>query len=114
MTILVAGTVELPAETREQALAEAAPLMVETLTQPGCLHYVWSADPSSDTRVYVYEEWNSTEEFASHLAGEYYSRMFGLMGKYGVSNAVVNKYRIDLTEPVYDPEGRPRADFFSG
>ena len=114
MTIVVAGTVELPAETRDQALAEGASLMEETRLQAGCLHYVWSADPTSQTRIYVYEQWASTEEFAAHLAGEYYSRMFGLMGKYGVTNALVNKFRIDLEEPVYDPEGRPRADFFSG
>jgi len=114
MTIVVAGTVDLPAESREQALAEAASLMEETRSQAGCLHYVWAADPTSQIRVYVYEQWASTEEFATHLAGEYYSRMFGLMGKYGVTNALVNKFRIDLEEPVYDPEGRPRADFFSG
>jgi len=114
MTIVVAGTVELPAETRDQALAEGASLMEETRLQAGCLHYVWAADPTSKTRIYVYEQWASTEEFAAHLAGEYYSRMFGLMGKYGVTNALVNKFRIDLEEPVYDPEGRPRADFFSG
>jgi len=114
MTIVVAGTVELPAETRDQALAEGASLMEETRLQAGCLHYVWAADPTSQTRIYVYEQWASTEEFAAHLAGEYYSRMFGLMGKYGVTNALVNKFRIDLEEPVYDPEGRPRADFFSG
>ena len=40
--------------------------------------------------------------------------MLGLLGKYGAENAEVSKYRIDLEEPVYDPEGNPRADFFTG
>ena len=51
---------------------------------------------------------------AAHLAGPCYAQMLGLLGKYGAENAEVSKFRIDLEEPVYDPEGRPRADFFTG
>ena len=50
---------------------------------------------------------------AAHLAGPYYSRMLALLGKYGVTDAVVSKFKVALEEPVYDPEGRPRADFFT-
>ena len=57
MTILIAGTVHLPAGDREKALAETAQLVTDTRTQQGCLQYVWSADPTSATRVCV---WTST------------------------------------------------------
>ena len=113
MTILVAGTIEIDAEKRGAALADAAALMAETRSQAGCVHYVWSADPTSTTRVYVYENWETIEDLAAHLAGTYYSRMLGLLGKYGVSNAEVSKFKVALEEPVYDPEGNPRADFFT-
>ena len=36
-----------------------------------------------------------------------------LLGKYGITDAVVSKYRVAHEEPVYDPEGVPRADFFT-
>jgi quinol monooxygenase YgiN len=114
MTVLVAGTVDVLDGDREKALADAAALMTETRAQQGCQHYVWSADPTSDTRVYVYEYWKSEEDLAAHLAGPYYARMLGLLGTYKVENVEVAKFRIDLEEPVYDPEGRPRADFFTG
>lgn len=113
MTILIAGTVEINASKRDKALAEAAGLMAETRTQAGCNHYVWSADPTSDTRVYVYENWDSTEDLAAHLAGPYYRDMLGLLGGYEVHNTEVSKFKIALEEPVYDPEGKPRADFFT-
>ena len=113
MTTLIAGTIEIDADTRDAALAEAAALMAETRSQPGCAHYVWSADPTSSTRVYVYENWATTEDLAAHLAGPYYARMLALLGKYGVSEAVVSKFKVALQEPVYDPEGNPRADFFT-
>ncbi|MGI9287779.1 MAG: putative quinol monooxygenase [Pseudomonadales bacterium] len=113
MTILIAGTVDIPTGQREKALAATATLVADTRSQKGCTHYVWSADPTSDTRVYVYEYWESTEDLANHLAGPYYAQMLGTLGQYGVENAQVSKFRVDLEEPVYDPEGRPRADFFS-
>ncbi len=114
MTVLINGCVELAAEHRDKALAESADLVAETRTQKGCNHYVWSADPTSDTRVYVYENWESSEDLAAHLAGPYYANMLALLGGYGVYNTEVSKFRIDLEEPVYDPEGVPRADFFTG
>jgi len=113
MTVLIAGTVQIPAGDREKALAESADLVAETRTQQGCLHYVWSADPTSATRVYVYENWASVDDLAAHLAGPYYMQMLGILGKYEVTDTQVSKYKVALEEPVYDPEGRPRADFFT-
>ncbi len=114
MTVLVAGTVDILEGDREKALADAAALIADTRSQPGCAHYVWSADPTSHTRVYVYEYWESVDDLAAHLAGPYYAQMLGILGRYRVANIEVSKFRIDLEEPVYDPAGRPRADFFTG
>ncbi len=114
MTVLVAGKIDILGGDREKALTEATSLIAETRLQSGCVHYVWSADPTSDTRIYVYENWASVEDLAAHLAGPYYSGMLGVLGNYQVENVEVSKFRVDLEEPVYDPEGRPRADFFTG
>jgi quinol monooxygenase YgiN len=113
MTVIIAGTLHFPDGTREQALADTASLVLETRTQTGCLHYVWSADPTSSTCVYVYEKWASVPDLAAHLAGPYYRGMLGKLGQLGVYDIDISKYRIDLEEPVYDPQGNPRADFFT-
>ncbi|MEH6635642.1 MAG: antibiotic biosynthesis monooxygenase [Halioglobus sp.] len=113
MTILIAGTIEISAAGRTQALAESAELVRQTRLQAGCRHYVWSADPTSESRVYVYENWASTEELAAHLAGPFYMQMLVLLGKYDVSDTQVSKFKVALEEPVYDSEGKPRADFFT-
>ncbi len=113
MTILIAGTVDIPGGRRDEALEVTAELVAETRTQQGCNHYVWSADPTSDTRLYVYENWASTEDLAAHLAGPYYLQMLTKLGEFGVENAEVSKFRVDLEEPVYDETGTPRADFFT-
>ncbi len=113
MAVIINGSAEIQAQDRDKALAECAGLMEETRTQEGCLHYVWSADPTSDTRIYVYEKWQNSELLCKHLAGSYYAKMLAHMGGYGVHNVDVAKYKIAIEEPVYDSEGKPRGDFFS-
>ena len=39
--------------------------------------------------------------------------MLAALGKHGVTDVEVSKYKVAVEEPVYDPEGRPRADFFT-
>ncbi|MBY6211201.1 antibiotic biosynthesis monooxygenase [Microbulbifer agarilyticus] len=113
MTVLINGYVDIKAEDRTKALSAAASLIEETRLQQGCQHYVWSADHTSDTRVYVYEKWDSTEDLVAHLAGPYYAQMLGILGSFEILDTAVSKYKIAIEEPVYDPEGNPRGDFFT-
>ncbi len=114
MTVLINGYVDFAPGVEQQALGEAAELMAETRSQHGCRAYVWSADPTTPGRVWVYENWESVDDLAAHLTGRYYAEMLALLGKYEIAGMEILKYRIDHAEPVYDPEGNPRADFFSG
>ena len=111
--IIVAGTVEFDPAQRGAALAAASQLFAATRAQPGCLDYVWCADPSNESRVYVYERWRDTPTFAAHLAGPCYRGMLEVLGKHGLRSANVAKHRVDKSEPVYDANGKPRADFFT-
>lgn len=113
MTIVISGEVDLAPEDRERALIGARVLIQAALEEPGCVHYAWTADLSRPGRIHVFEEWDSEAELAAHLAGKPYQGMLAHLGGYGIKNAVTRKYRVDHMEPVYDPEGRPRADFFT-
>ena len=113
MTIVISGEVDLPADRRAEALAGAAPLIVAALAEPGCVHYAWTADLNRPGRVHVFEEWSSEADLAAHLAGQPYLGMLAHLSGFGIESAVTRKYRVDHVEPVYDPEGRPRADFFT-
>jgi len=63
-------------------------------------------------RIYVFEEWTTQEALAAHLAGPHYRSMLGHMCRSSRSpTTVTKKYRVDLSEPVYDSTGTPRADF---
>ncbi|MBW1911643.1 MAG: antibiotic biosynthesis monooxygenase [Deltaproteobacteria bacterium] len=113
MILVIAGVIDIDPTHRDAALRGAETLISDTLKQPGCMQYAWTADVLTPGRIYVFEEWKSQEDFAAHLSGPYYRAMLSYMQQFRITNAVTKKYRVDLSEPVYDPNGRPRADFFT-
>ena len=112
MTIVIYAIVDLDPSTRTAALTSAKPHVDAALAQPGCVAYAWTADPHNLGRVHVFEEWSGQDVLASHLAGPAYRAMLGHMQGYGITSAVSTKYAVTAKQPVYDPQGRPRADFF--
>jgi len=113
MPVVISGEIDFAPEAREQALLDAKPLIDAALAEKGCRHYAWTADLSLPGRVHVFEEWDSEEDLIAHLAAAPYLEMAGHLAKVGIKNAVTRKYRVDLIEPVYDPQGKPRGDFFT-
>lgn len=113
MPIIISGEIDLAPEAREKALLDAKPLIEAALAEKGCVHYAWSADLSLPGRVHVFEEWETEADLANHFLAEPYRNMGGHLAGVGIKSAATRKYRVDLIEPVYDPEGKPRADFFT-
>ena len=109
--VVIAGTVDVAPERREQALREAQPLIEEALSEPGCIAYDWTLDVFDAGRIHVFEEWESEQTLIQHLAAPSYVNMLAHLGKVGIKAAVTRKYRVDLDEPVYDETGTPRGDF---
>lgn len=111
--IILAGTVDVDPEQRDAALAAGCPHMAATRAQAGCMDYNWSADHLTPGRIYVYERWESREALEAHFKGPHYLAMRNTIGAHGLRGADVSKYRMAISEPVYDSTGTPRADFFT-
>jgi quinol monooxygenase YgiN len=113
MMILISGELEFPPEQRDEALATAKPWIDMALAEKGCRHYAWTADPHYPGRVHVFEEWETAEDLAAHLVNEAYIKMAGHLGSYSILGAETRKYRCDLSEPVYGPDGVATATFLT-
>lgn len=111
MAIVIAGEVDLDPDKRAEALAGAQPHIAAALAQEGCRHYAWTASPSDPGRVHVFEEWDTAEQLAAHLKGPAYRGMLMHMQGFGIRGADTRKYRCDLIEPVYGPDGVATAVF---
>ena len=112
--IIIAGTIDLDPEQRDACLAAGlAHQMATRVDEPGCLAYCFAADPGVPGRIQVYELWADEASLAAHFVHDNYLQMRNVFARYGLIAADNKKYRCDLSEPVYDADRRPRADFFS-
>jgi quinol monooxygenase YgiN len=111
--IVIAGEVDFPPENREAALGGAKNLIEMALAEKGCRHYAWTADPHRPGRVHVFEEWETAEDLAAHLVAEPYIQMAAHLGQFSILSADTRKYRCDLSEPVYGPDGVATATFLT-
>ena len=110
--IIVAGTIYIPAELRDAALAASVALQAATRDdEPGCIAYVFAADPVAPDRISVYERWESAETLEAHFLHANYIDMRTLLGAHGITGAKVAKYRIDAQGPVYNASGVATAIF---
>jgi len=113
MTILIAGSIKVPAEKREYLLTAIRKYILASREEPGCDYYVWTADLSEPGIIHVFEQWTDEASLSEHFSGSAYIETAKLIAETCELEADISKYRVDLREPVYDNEGKPRADFFT-
>jgi quinol monooxygenase YgiN len=113
MRIVIAGEIDFPPANRQDALTGAKPLIEMALAEQGCRHYAWTLDPYDPGRVHVFEDWDNAEDLQAHLDGEAYLQMIAHLSSFTILAADTRKYRVDLTEPVYGPDGKPTATFLT-
>ena len=113
--IVLAGVAEFATRAgRDECLATSAQYQAPARTdEPGCLAYYFAPDPVNETRMVVWELWADSEALNAHFQHKNYREMGAHLGKHGIVSAEFKKYRVDYTEPVYDPTGKPRGDFFT-
>ena len=113
MPVVITGEIDMAPGVREKTLQDAQPFIAAALAETGCVHYTWSVDAERPDRVHVFEQWDSEADLSAHLVAQPYLDMAGHLNAAGIVSAVTRKYRVDLIEPVYDPDGKPRGDFFT-
>ena len=65
--VIVAGWIDVDAAVRDEYLASRTEGMIKTRKEPGCIEYVFSADPLESGRVRLFELWESREDLDVHI-----------------------------------------------
>jgi quinol monooxygenase YgiN len=68
--IIVGGVFEVDPDHREEFLAGRRDVMRASRAEPGCLEYIFSADPFDPSRVVLFERWASQESLDAHLSAQ--------------------------------------------
>jgi quinol monooxygenase YgiN len=66
MQQIIAGTFEVAPADRDAFLAGRAELIRRSRAEPGCIVYVFAADPLEPGRVELFERWASEEALEGH------------------------------------------------
>ncbi|MGY1808836.1 putative quinol monooxygenase [Blastococcus sp. SYSU D00669] len=115
MEILIVGTIQVEPARREELLAAIRPLVRRTRTEePGCLAYAFTADTVDDDVVQVVERWQDEASLAAHFEHPNFAATKETLHAHGSGASSVEKFRVDLREPVRDEQRRYRADFSTG
>lgn len=110
--IIIAGSIYIPADKRAACLAAGEKFQAGTRAdEPGCLAYVFSADPLVPTTMSVYEIWQDAASLEAHFQHANYHAMRGVFAEHGITGADVAKYRVDAHGPVYNDKGVASASF---
>lgn len=113
MEIILAGTIDFPdMASRDGVLERSATLQAASRAEPGCLAYVFSADPAVPTRIQVFEHWTDADSLTAHFSHPNYDEMRNHLRSGGRIASEVAKYAISQSGPVYDESRTARADFF--
>lgn len=66
--VIVGGTFEVEPSQRAQFIASRDDMTRTSRGEPGCLEYVFAADPIEPNRVVLFERWESQQALDIHLA----------------------------------------------
>ncbi len=110
--IIIAGEIYIDPDKRAGCLEAGLPHQAATRREePGCLAYVFAADPVEPGTMVVYERWADAASLEAHFLHPNYHAMLQLLMGAGLESAVSHKMRIDARAPVYGPGGKPTASF---
>lgn len=69
--IVVAGTIEIKPDKREEAVQVALRMSQATQAEEGCIHYQFYGDLSDPNTFLVFEEWETAEALEAHFETEH-------------------------------------------
>ena len=71
--VVVAGTIRIRPDRREEAVTAARELSAASLREPGCRAFRFAFDVDDDTLVHVHEEWDDEESLEAHFTTEHFA-----------------------------------------
>lgn len=97
--IILAGTLTVPADRLEEALATCLPMIEASRAEVGCLEYVFSADPVEPGTLRLFECWTDADALAAHGVTEHMRAFRSRMDEIGILNRSIVEYEVAEARP---------------
>ena len=92
--IVVAGTVAVKPETREEAVRAALEMARATRAEPGCISYRFFADLADPNTFLIFEEWESDEALATHFQTPHMATFQQRLPRFLAGGLAIKRYAV--------------------
>jgi len=92
--IVVAGTVAVRPETREDAVRAALAMARATTEEPGCISYRFFTDLTDPNTFLIFEEWASDEALAKHFQTPHMAAFQRELPRFLAGGLAIKRYEV--------------------
>ena len=98
--IVIAGTIPVKPEAREEAYKLASMLEEAARKEPGCLMYTFYADRNNPSTFFIFEEWESDAALAKHFQTEHMKQFMQQAPNILAGPPAAKKYEVTSAAPL--------------
>ncbi len=92
--LIVSGVVTVEPTDHDAMVGLTVPLVAATRSEPGNITYGFWADPSAPGVFRVYEEWESADALAEHMATAHMAEFLAGMGSLAVTGTELHQHDV--------------------
>ena len=94
MTLIVAGTVRVPAQNVERLRPHMAKMMAASRAEDGCYAYGYAEDVTERGLIHVFEAWRDQAALDAHFATAHMAEWRAAWPSFGVSDRRLIAYEV--------------------
>ncbi len=98
--LIIAGEFRMQPGTRDEFFEAVAPMVRDTLTEPGCRAYAFTPDLDDSELIRLWELWDDEEALAGHFASAHMATWLERSADLPIVSRKVDKYTISDVEPL--------------
>ncbi|HEV8714071.1 MAG TPA: putative quinol monooxygenase [Candidatus Binatia bacterium] len=98
--IVIAGTIPIKADQRDEARKLVLRMAEETRKEAGCLTYSFYADLADPNTFFIFEEWESDEALGRHFQTEHMKKFQQQAPQLLAGKVNAKKYAVESATPL--------------
>jgi quinol monooxygenase YgiN len=98
--LIIAGEFRMQPGTRDQFFEAVAPMVRDTLTEPGCRAYAFTPDLDDDDLIRLWELWDDEDSLAGHFASAHMAAWQERSAALPVVSRDITKYTVTDASPL--------------
>lgn len=98
--IVIAGSIPIKPETRDEAVAAALEMAAATQKEEGCITYQFYSDLANPNTIFIFEEWEDAESLAAHMETPHMAEFRKVLPNVVAGPGALKKYEIASSGPL--------------